>query len=357
MARLVSLALYLCLATSLSAQANSLAAAIREFARRNDFAGTILVARSDSILYNRAFGLADRALGVPMRIDSKFKIASITKTFTAVLLLQLVDEGRVDLDATIGKYLPNYSGEGKNRVTIHQLLNHTSGIENFDQIKTFEEAVTKGIEVYQTPHSSDQLLADHASGKLVNVPGKTFDYNNADYIVLGKIIESVTGKTFEKSLEERILERFGLTSTGMLHQPVVVPGLVPTYTKVGENQPLIHDLPVYPENSYAAGSMYSTTRDLMKFSRALFSGPLLKPATLEAMVTPGLDDYGYGLWIANATVRGKKRRFAQRPGRIIGANTLLLRYLDDDVTVIILSNTSATDIDSFGFTIGKLVVK
>src|SRR5690606_2750620 len=120
---------------------------------------------------------------------------------------------------------------------------------------------------------------------------------------------------------------------------------------------LLRDLPVYPENWWAAGAMYSTADDLLVFARALYGGRLLRPATLRAMLTAGLDEYGYGLWVATQHVGELTHRFAQRPGRIMGANVTLLRYLDADVTVIILGNTNATDIDAFGFFVGRTVLR
>ena len=114
---------------------------------------------------------------------------------------------------------------------------------------------------------------------------------------------------------------------------------------------------MYPENWYAAGAMYSTTTDLATFARALYGGRLLRPASLERMLKPGLDDYGYGLWVATHKIGGRPHRFAQRPGRIMGANVLLLRYLDDDLTIVVLGNTNLADTDKFGFFIGKAVLE
>jgi CubicO group peptidase (beta-lactamase class C family) len=343
--------------TVAGAQEQTLGARIREYARKHDFNGTILVEQKQRTTYHAGFGVADRAFAVPIGLDTKFKIASITKAFTAVLILQLYEQGKIDLHAPIRRYLPDYAGEGADRVTLHNLLNHTSGIENFDQIKSYEEAATKGMEVYQLPHSTADLLSKYSSGKLVHEVGKEFDYNNGDYIILGKIIESITGKTYEETLQHQILDPLRMTASGLLYQQQIVRQLAPTYLKVDDAKPLINDLPVYSQNWYAAGAMYSTTRDLLKFSHALFGARLLKSETLNMMLTPGLDGYGYGLWIPRVEIRGKQRRVAHRPGRIMGANVALLRYMDDEVTIIILSNTNATDIDAFAFFIGTAVVR
>jgi CubicO group peptidase (beta-lactamase class C family) len=187
--------------------------------------------------------------------------------------------------------------------------------------------------------------------------GKVFDYNNGDYIILGKIIEKITAKGFEVALRERILDPLGMTESGMLYQQDVVRNLANTYFKTGETKPLINDLPVYIENWYSAGGMYSTAADLLKFSNALYGSKLLKPETLSLMLKPGLDNYGYGLWIASIETGGKQYSVAHRPGSIMGANVVLLRFLNEDLTIIILSNTNATNIDAFSFLIGRTLIK
>lgn len=330
---------------------------IREHVRKHDFHGTILVQYKNRQIYQQSFGLADRTFHIPVKNDTKFKIASITKVFTAVVILQLYEQGKLDLQATIKTYLPEYTGEGADKVTIHNLLNHTSGIENFDTVKSYEEAVQKGMEVYQLPHTSADLLARYASGKLVHEVGKVFDYNNADYIILGKIIEKVTAKTYEENVRERILEPLKMTDSGLFCQRNVIRNLASTYWKPENGKLILNDLPVYMENWYAAGGMYSTSTDLLAFANALYGNRLLKPATLALMLKAGLDDYGYGLWIANQEIEGKQYRVGHRPGSIMGANVVLLRYLDEDLTVIILSNTNTTNIDSFAFLIGKTLLK
>lgn len=343
--------------TPTQAQTQRLQTTIRDYAREHNFNGTILVQHKNSKTYQQSFGDANHSFNIPIRNETKFRIASITKSFTAVLILQLYEQGRLDLHSPIRTYLPDYTGEGADRVTIHNLLNHTSGIQNIDTIKSYEEAVKKGIEVYQQPHTTNDLLARYCSGKLVNEVGKVFDYNNADYIILGKIIERITAKTYDEALKERILYPIRMADSGMLYQQDVVRNLANTYLKIGEAGQLINDLPVYIENWYSAGGMYSTTADLLKFSNALYGSKLIKPETLSLMLKPGLDDYGYGLWIDNLAIRGKQYRFAQRPGRIMGANVVLLRFLSEDLTIIILSNSNETDIDKFAFFIGRAVIE
>lgn len=329
---------------------------IAEYARAHDFNGSIVVARGEQTLYAGSFGLANFEHRVPNTPDTRYKIASITKAFTAVLILQLRDEGKLLLDAPIATYLPQYPGAGARRVTLHQLLNHTSGIENFDRIKSAGEAITHGIPSYQLPHTSDALLTEFSSGELVSEPGKQFSYNNADYIILGKIVEKLRGKPFAAVLAERILAPLGMRDSGMLEQSVITDRLANTYFFREDLKRLVPDLPAYPENWYAAGAMYSTCGDLLKFADALFGGRIISADSLSLMTSPGLDNYGYGVWSYEKEVDGRKYRVVKRPGQIMGAQSQLYRFLDTPVTVIILSNTGTTDLDAFVAEIGKRVV-
>ena len=338
------------------AQPAALDSFIAAYASEHDFNGTVLVQTKGEITYQKSFGLANRPFKVPNTNETKYRIASITKAFTSVLILQLYEQGKIDLQRPIRTYLPDYAGEGADRVTIHQLLDHTSGLENFDTVKDMATALASGLPTYQTPFTSDQLLTRFCSGKLVHEPGTVFDYNNADYIILGKIIERLSGATYEQVLADRILRPLKLESTGLLHQSDVIDGLADTYFYRDDLKALVPDLPVYPENWYAAGALYSTAHDVLAFSKALFGGKLLKKETLALMVTPGLDDYGYGVWSYETKVGGRKYRVVKRPGQIMGAQTQLYRFLDEDVTVIILSNTGTTDLDTFVAEIGKRVV-
>lgn len=329
---------------------------IADYAGKHQFNGTVVVKQRGEVVYSRSFGKADMAFAVPNTRQTKYRIASITKLFTATLVMQLYEQKRLDPERTIATYLPDYAGPAAQRVTVHQLLNHTSGIDNMDKVASAGQAIAEGLPAYQHPYSSDQLLAHFASGPLVHEPGKVFEYNNADYVILGKIVERLYGKRFDEVLSERILRPLAMADSGMLQQHDIVEGLASTYFMREDLGRLANDLPAYPENWYAAGAMYATADDVLKFSDALFEGRLLKPATLARMFAPGLDDYGYGLWTYTTMVDGKPYRVVKRPGRIMGAQSQLYRFLDEDLTVVILSNTGTTDLDAFVAGIGKRYV-
>jgi D-alanyl-D-alanine carboxypeptidase len=326
---------------------------IESYAKQHQLSGTILIQRGGKVEYTRSFGLASIELQVPNTDHTKYKIASITKAFTATLILQLRDAGRLDLRAPIQRYLPSYRGPGAHKVTVHQLLNHTSGLDNIDKVKSAEDAIKHGLPVYQTPYTSDELIARFCSGPLVHAPGTVFDYNNADYLVLGKIIEQLHGKPYAQVLQERILDPLRLTSTGMVAQHAIIASLAETYFVREDLKHLVPDLPVYPENWYAAGAMYSTVNDLRPFANALVGARLTTRASLELLIKPGLDDYGYGVWSYETKVGARKYRVVKRPGRIMGAQGQLYHVMAPDITIIILSNTGSADLDELVAEIGK----
>ncbi len=347
------LAAMLCLAAVPPAMAAPLDVFIDAYARDHAFSGSVLVQAGGEIRYAGSFGLADIAFEVPNDARTRYPIASITKLFTSTLVLQLRDEGRLDLDRSVRTYLPDYPGEAADKVTVRQLLNHTSGLPGYDGITDAASAMRDGMPVYQLPHDTDSLLARYASGKLVSAPGKKFEYNNADYIVLGKIVERLRGKTFDEALRQHLLQPLGLRDSGMLRQDTMVPWLAETYFHRTGNGPLTPDLPSYPENWYASGAMYATPRDLLAFANALFGGKILGKDSMAQLLAPGLDDYGLGLWVYEAWSDGRAYRVAKRPGRIMGANAQLYRFLDCDLTVIVLANTDAVDTDDFVARVGS----
>jgi D-alanyl-D-alanine carboxypeptidase len=330
---------------------------IETFALEHNFSGTILVQRGSDKAYDRSFGLADRAFKVPADSITRYRIASITKLFTSVLILQLRDEGKLDLNGSIKRYLPDYSGEGADEITIHHLLNHTSGLPQYDNVASYQEAFNNGVEYYQKPLSVEALLKRVCTGKLTDKPGAKFNYNNADYFVLGRIIEKLTGKTYEQALTDRILAPLGMKDTGMVHWDAIIDRLAPTYFFRDDTRSLINDMPVYYENWYAAAGMYSTVADLLTFADALFGGRLIKPDSLEKLLTPGLDEYGYGLWSYSFTREGKNYKVAKRPGSVMGVNSVLYRLLDRNTTIIILANTNRTNLDVFAQKIADVLVK
>ena len=314
-------------------------AVVNDYSINYDFNGVVGISASGQVKYLTSKGIADRQLDVKILGLSKFKICSITKTFTAVMVLQLNEQGKLDLNATIGKYLPNYKGEGLDKVTLHQLLTYSSGIPNCEG--------DMGLGIYQRAISTDDFIDKYCSGNLQSEPGSQFNYQNGEYIILGRIIEVVTGKSYQANLHERILQPSGMKNTDFQRDFDVVEGLVNSYwfddsTKVYNNDP-----PYYIQNYYAAGAIYSTSYDMLLFDEAVFSSKLFSKKTLDLMLTPYPELYGvaYGFWVYEIEIGGKKVKVADRQGGIWGSNSTWLHAIDENAAVIILSNTNTTDIN------------
>ena len=331
--------------TFLKAQSETLDAFINSYVKEHQFNGTILVQQDGEVRFEKSFGLAERSFQVPLNNQTVYHIASVTKLFTSVLILQLCEKGKIRLHESIKHYLPDYPGNGGDAVNIHQLLNHTSGLPDMDTTSSMESALMYGVPAYQIPATTEQLVLRNASGELVNPPGQVFSYNNADYILLGKIIETICKQPFDTVLRRKILQPLGMSHSGMLAQHKIIDNLAVSYFYRDDLNALVPNLPVYDENWYAAGSMYSTAEDLLKFNQALFSLKLIGQKSLDLLLTPGLDRYGYGMWIDEYEIGGIKYRAAKRPGLIMGSQAMLLHFLDTDLTVIILSNTGNIGLD------------
>lgn len=313
--------------------------------RSAGFSGTVLVTRAGRTVYQHSFGLAERSFGVPVTRETRFRLASITKLFTSVAVLRLADRGQIELDAPFRRYLHDYPGPGADNITVRQLLGHMSGLPQFDTAASFDEAVASGLPQYQQYRTHRQLLEMCCSKAPVAAPGERFDYNNADYIVLGLMIEAVTGRPYIEALDELVLRPAGLEQTGMPEWPQTVPRLARTYFRRPNGTSFENELPFFWENGYAAAGLYSTADDVSRLSDAIFGGNLLSAASRTALLTPAGDDYGLGLWSYSFTRNSREHRVAKRPGSVMGANTMLYRLTDDGLSIVVLANSNAVDLD------------
>ncbi|MFP2996045.1 serine hydrolase [Spongiivirga sp. MCCC 1A20706] len=315
-------------------------------AKKYDFNGVVLVKKRDDIVYHKNFGVTNREQGIPMTNETPFPIMSITKLFTSTIILQLMEEGKIDLNHTIAKYLPDYKGSAANLVTIHQLLNHTSGIQSSENIKSKENGIPN---IYLNKYSTDELMDKYCSGPLVYKPGTKFYYDNQDYIILGKIIEHLEDDSYENVLNRRLLEPLGMNNSGLITNSNYVEKSFPKgYSWDKKAKVLNEDKQVFIQNYFSGGGMYATARDLLKFSDALFlEKTLLSKSSMELLLQtyPEGNQYGYGLW-SRFYERGKYIiKVAHRPGRNMGINTIFNYVLDHDVSIIIFSNTDKVSVD------------
>lgn len=306
---------------------------VTKYHQLRQFNGAVLVANEKGVILQKGYGAANLEWGVPNTPDTKFRLGSITKQFTAVLILQLAAEGKLSLDDKVTKHLPDYRKDTGDRFTIAQLLNHTAGVPNYTNPAFFQGES-------RNPYTVPDFVKKFCSGDLEFEPGTKFAYSNSGYFLLGAIIEKLTGKTYAQVLQERLLDPVGMKATGYDVSATVLPKRASGYelTPGGYvNAPYLDmSLP------YAAGSLYSTVEDLYRWDRALYRGTLLPAALEQRMFTPGLSDYGYGWVVKQLTLHDGKTKVATigHSGGINGFSTMLIRAPERKEVVILLDNTS-----------------
>lgn len=297
------------------------------------FNGTALVAENGKVIYKQGFGLANMEWNIPNTPDTRFRLGSITKQFTATLTLQLVQQGKIKLDGKVSDYLPDYRKDTGQKVTIHHLLTHTSGIPSYTSQAGFIENVSRN------PYKVADFVTKYASGDLEFEPGSRFVYNNSGYFLLGAIIERVTGKSYEQALKENILDPAGMKNTGYDHHNSLIPKRAAGYRKTPEG----YENALYLDMSipYAAGSMYSTVEDLYLWDQALYTDKLLSAASQELMYKPFLQEYAYG-WSIRFTPfmqNGQSVQLIEHGGGINGFSTVITRFPKEKNLIVLLDNT------------------
>ena len=259
-------------------------------AKRDAFAGVLLVARGDKIMLQRAWGLADRKAGTPVTLDTKFRLGSMNKMFTAVATLQLVQAGKLSLDGTVGQYLPGYPNAEIAKVTIRQLLTHSGGTGDI-----FGPEFDKQRLALKT---HDDYVRLYGARGPDHPPGKEHRYSNYGFVLLGDIIEHVSGQSYYDYVDQHVFAPAGMRDSGSLPEDVAVPGRAHAYTREDDAAPWADAADTLPYRGTAAGGGYSTAGDLLKFARALQSGKLLSPALLAEATRKQSPWYGYGFMVA-----------------------------------------------------------
>lgn len=310
----------------------------------DQFAGTALVAENGKIVYQGAFGRANEDWGIASDIDTKFRLASITKQFTAMLVLRLVADGKLELEAPILRYLPAYPAEAGNKITIHHLLNHTSGIPSYTNRPGFMQKDT----LFR--YSIDEFVAKYCCDPLEFEPGAEFRYSNSGYYLLGAIAEVATGKTYAEALREHIFDPLEMSNTGFDDQSGVIEKRATGYDEVLGERRLARWIDM--SNAYSAGALYSTVGDLWKWDQALRARLLLEGRLEEQMFTPGLGNYGYGWSIDLSDPEQPKHRHS---GGINGFSTFITRSPVQGRCVILLCNSSGSNVTEAAKGIGEIL--
>ena len=283
------------------------------------FMGSVLVAKEGKPVFNRGYGMADLEWSVPNSPTTRFNIASMTKQFTAAAILLLEDRGKLKTEDLVKKYLPAASASWDN-ITIYHLLTHTSGIS--DDAAKYVPGTPDKLEFNEMPLNFQ--------------PGERWAYSNLGYIVLGYLLERISGQTYLEFIERNIFKPLGMNDSGMFSFGTVIPRRASGYWPRSNG---IENADHFDARlGFSAGSLYSTTEDLLRWENGLFGGRLLSPASLHKMITPFKSDYGCGLYIK----RVNSHLMIQHDGNNIGFNSDMAYYPEERIAVIVLANLNGT---------------
>jgi len=312
-----------------------LAAAIfNRVIKGNSPGASVLVAKDGEIIYQNGFGYADIGNRVPFIVDTKSRIGSVTKQFTASAILKLIEAGELSIDDRLSKYVPDFPrGE---EVTIHHLLTHTSGIHSYTEKEDFLKTVTLGVE-------PEEHIKSFKNDKFDFDPGEKWLYNNSGYFLLSYIVEKVSGQSFNDYLKGEFFDSLGMKNTGIHTPKLILENEATGYSY--ENGKFQKALDWNMSQAAGAGALYSTVGDLFLWNEGIFNGKVLAESSLEAAFTPvTLNDgkkaealgggYGYG-WMINEKGRLKSIKHS---GGLHGFNSALTRYPDINATVVVLQN-------------------
>lgn len=297
--------------------------------------------------------MSNYELYVPNIIYTKFRIGSMTKQFTAVAILQLTEKGLLGLQDTLSIYINDFPKGDK--VTIHHLLTHTSGIFNSTSSKNFENTM-------RNPHSVIDLIEEFKNEPFDFEPGTSFLYSNSGYILLGYIIEKVSGMSYEDYLRENIFEKFSMNDTGYDNYRKLIKDRTSGYSIMGEDNKLINCPFIDMSIPYAAGAIYSTINDIHIWNNKLFSYSILNKNTLDKMLskhakTEDRRYYGYGLFIEDVKVNEKIIKKVSHGGVIPGFQSANRVFPNENIQLTMLGNILSPSLPSKVNDIESLILK
>ena len=297
---------------------------VRSYLSEKKFMGSVLVVRGNNVLLNKGYGFANLEWDIPNSPSAKFRLGSITKQFTAASILLLEERGKLKVDDPVKKYMPD-APAAWDKITLFNLLTHSSGIPNFTGFPDYAS---------QEPFATtpEQLVARFRDKPLDFQPGEKMSYSNSGYVLLGYLIEKISGESYEKFVQENIFTRLGMKDSGYDSNSAIILHRAAGYAP-GPDGP-IHAGFINMTVPLSAGALYSTTEDLLRWEQGLFGGKVLSPSSLQKMTTPFKNDYAFGLQVH--MVNGRK--LIDHGGGIEGFNTMLAYYPEEKLVVIVLGN-------------------
>lgn len=303
------------------------------------FHGAVLVAHKGKVILSKGYGPANIDAGTTNSANTRFRIASVTKQFTSMAIMQLVGAGKLGVDDPLCKYIDDCP-ERWQEITIRHLLNHTHGLPNYTDFPSYE--------AIQMNHMTPAELVDRLRGQWpITSPGEAYAYGNTGYLLLGTIIEKVSGQSYRDFLQEHIFLPLEMYNSGVTDSPEPGDNWALPYQSWSGPAPALDT-----STLFASGSLYSTVEDLYRWDQALYTEKLLPRALLNEMFSPGLNRYGFGWKIVDDN--GHLR--IGHPGEMDGCRTVILRYPADRTTVIVLANMHSANSDAIGAYLARIVL-
>lgn len=297
-----------------------------------DFNGTVMVGRGRDIQYGRAVGLADPPAGTPLQLNTRFETGSVAKWIAAMVVMKMVDQGVLALDAPVTRYLPDYRGDTGARLTLRHLMSHASGVPN-----DVQAARKRDPSVAYTELDQMEAVRRYASGDLLFAPGTDWDYSHANWLIVKAIVERVSRRTYRDCVAEWITAPLKLNDSGIFSgESSTVPGMAVAYADTQRK------LSAVPDYMAMAGGFYSCASDMLRLMDGVLSGDILSPAaraTLMRVIRPA-QHYALGGRTRVETIAGQAREAAWEDGSNGGFRLVARRVLADGVTVIVFNNTS-----------------
>jgi CubicO group peptidase (beta-lactamase class C family) len=334
-----------CLVSFSQSKAEKIDQLVSKYNEYGKFNGSVLVSKQGKVIFKKGYGMANMEWDIPNAPNTKHRLGSITKQFTAMLILQLAEDGKLDLHAPISKYLPDYPEKTGDVITIHHLLTHTSGIPNYTSFPGFMEDESRD------PYTPEAFVKKFEDKDLDFSPGERFSYSNSGYFLLGVIAEKLSGKSYEVLLHEKIFSPLNMRATGFDNHSDILKNRATGYEKEagGYKNSKYLDMSI----PYAAGSMYSTAEDLYLWDQALYTNKILSKKYMDLYFKPQIQawgnlQYAYGWGVGKVEIGTSKDSIyaIQHGGGINGFNTNILRTPSDKSLIVLLNNTGGAPLNS-----------
>jgi len=295
--------------------------------------GSVLVAEKGEVILKKGYGLANMEFDIPNSEKTVHRIGSITKQFVSTMIMQLVEEGKIKVDEKMTTYLKDYRKETGDRVTIFHLLTHTSGIPSYTGSPGFWSDSSRN------PYTTEELIEKFCMGDLEFEPGSKFAYNNSGYVLLGKIVEEVTGITYEENIQKRIFDKIGMNNSYLDRPAKIIKNRASGYDSRGLGYVNTRYMDVI--NAFGAGDIATTVEDLYLWDQALYTEKIISEESKNKMFTPYLSNYGFGWGIDKIEhpADGDSLTMYSHGGGINGFNTHISRTINDKILIVGLNNT------------------